>query len=272
MATKQIAVSIIIVHYKVKEDLFACLRSIEKSNTKISYEIIIVDNDEEKKIEKDLVKTFPNIIYIKAESNKGFGVGNNLGAANAKGKYFFFLNPDTRIKSNCIDILVSFTQSNKKIGIVAPLLLDPKGIAYPIQGARVLTPLRAIFSLSFLYKLFPRNIIASEYFLSAWDKKTIKEIDVVPGTAFLIRKNVFEKIGKFDERFFLFFEEHDICLRVQKLGYKIFTNPHAKIIHLWGRSTKKGENIKQIFRKSRYLYFRKHFGSVWAHVVAQFLR
>lgn len=268
----KIIVSVIIVHYKVKKELLDCLFSIENSKPKTLYEVIVVDNDEVPTIEKDLFKKFPNIKYIKLEKNIGFGAANNVGAKMAKGKYIFFLNPDTKVFAGCIDCLVSFLQKDKTVGVAAPVLLDKEKKLFPLQGANLLTPVRAIFALSFVYKLFPNNSIANNYFLLNWDKKYIKEVDVVPGTAFIIRKNIFEKIGGFDEKFFLFFEEHDVCFRVKKLRYKIFMIPQAKVMHLWGQSTKNLSTTKEIFNSSRKYYFQKHFGFFAAYVVEIFCR
>ena len=94
---KKILISIIILNYHVKKELFDCLQSIINSRPKVNYEIIIVDNDEVKTIKKDLLKKFPKVLYVPNE-NKGFGQGNNVGAKYAKGQYFFFLNPDTNAR------------------------------------------------------------------------------------------------------------------------------------------------------------------------------
>lgn len=263
-------VSIIIVNYHVIKELFDCLDSIISSKPKTAYEILVVDNDEEKTIGKDLHKKFPKVIYIPNE-NKGFGQANNVGAKYAKGEYLFFLNPDTKIFTDTLDNLSSFLVKNKKAGIIAPLLHDMQGVPYQ-QGSLELTPIQGIICLSFINKIFPENPIAKKYFLRNWDKKTIKKVDVIPGTAFSIRKNIFDQIRGFDEKFFLYFEEFDLCKRVRTLGWKIFINPDAKIYHAWGSSTKKREDIKSIFQKSRFYYFKKHFGILPALFTETFLR
>jgi len=261
-------VSIIIVHYKVKQELFDCLTSIKQSRPKVSYEIIVVDNDENKTIGSDLQNKFPKVKYIKSQGNLGFGGGNNLGAKAAVSEFLFFLNPDTLLFPNTIDILIQFMEKDEKIAIAAPLLLDHTHKPYPLQGATTLTPLEGIFALSFINKYFPFNPISKKFMLRDWDKTTIKQVDAVPGTAFIIRRNIFEKIGGFDEHFFLYFEENDLCKRVKDQGYKIFINPKATVMHAWGRSTQKSNrDINKIFKHSRFYYFQKHYGLFWAYVV-----
>lgn len=258
---KKPLVSIIIVHYHVEKQLLACIRSMYAQKTTYPFEIIVVDNDEKQSIEKKLLQTFPKVVYIKNEKNSGYSGGNNVGGKYAKGTFLFFLNPDTIFDTPVVDQLVEFLEKHNKVGIVAPLLLDKNKKPYPLQGAQELTPKRAIFSLSFLQKLLPKNRIANAYWNKDWDKKDTREVDVVPGSAFLIRKNLFEKLGGFDEKYFLYFEEHDLCNRVKAEGYASVMIPGAKIIHFWGESTKRSEkNIKEIFQKSRFYYFRKFYG------------
>src|SRR5690348_13508991 len=179
-----VKISIIIVHYKVKKELLDCLRSIKSVRSNISYEVIVIDNDENETIKQEIRRKFPWISYYKTEKNNGFGSGNNMGAKYAKGEYLFFLNPDTIIFKDTLENLYTFLKKNKKTGIVAPLLFDPKGNPYSLQGTKLLTPLRAFFGLSFLDKLFPKNPISKNYWLRGWDKTRLQEVEVVPGTAF----------------------------------------------------------------------------------------
>lgn len=267
MPEKKPKVSIIIVHYRAKKELFDCINSIYASKPKISYEIIVVDNDEQKIIKKELLKKFPFIDYVESKGNIGFGAGNNLGASYASGQLLFFVNPDTLIFPETLDRLVNFILKNKQIGIVAPLVVDIKKKPYRLQGSLQLTPLEGVVVLSFINKYFPDNPIARRYMLASWNKKDAEEVDVIAGCAFVILKNVFEEIRGFDERFFLFFEEADLCRRVKNLGYKIWINPRAKIVHLGAKSTRQSEKIEKIFSQSRFYYFRKHFGMAAAVIV-----
>ncbi len=264
-------VSIIIVNYHVGKELLVCIESITNSKNRTPFEIIVVDNDEKKTIRKELQKKFPKIIYVPNE-NKGFGQGNNAGAKRAKGDYLFFINPDTKLLNNSIDILSNFLINHKKAAIVAPLLYDKNNAPYQLQGVKELTPIRALVVFSFINKLFPKNKIFRDYYLRDWDKKTTKEVDVVPGTAFMIRKNIFDEIGGFDEKFFLYFEEFDLCTRIKELGWKIAILPSAKVYHAWGLSTRQREDIKTIFQKSRFYYFKKNFGFLPALFTETFLR
>ncbi|KKU03292.1 MAG: glycosyl transferase family 2 [Candidatus Amesbacteria bacterium GW2011_GWA2_47_70] len=231
-------VSIIIVKYRAAAELAACLPSLKK------YHVIIVDND---------------------KINRGYAAGNNLGAKSAKGEYLLILNPDTVVSPGAIELLATFLDTHPQAGIVAPFLLDPAGRPYPLQGTRELTPLTGLVALSFLNQI--PNPISRHYWLADWDKRQPRQVDVVPGTAFLIRKQIYDQLGGFDENFFLYFEEADLCRRVRHAGWEIYMYPPAKIMHYWGASTPKSARIQAIFSASRFYYFRKHFGLLWAIVV-----
>ncbi len=267
MPEKKIKVSIIIVHYKAKEELFDCINSIYASKPKTPYEVIVVDNDEQKTISEELLEKFPFVTYVKSKGNTGFGAGNNLGASRARGEFLFFLNPDTLVFPETLDRLVNFIKEKKEVGVVAPLVVDVKKKPYQLQGFTQLTPLVGVVVLSFINKYFPNNYIAKRYTLASWNKKDAREVDIIAGCAFVMRKNVFAEIGGFDERFFLFFEEADLCRRIKKLGYTIWIYPKAQVVHLGAKSTTQSEEIDKIFSQSRFYYFKKHFGIVAAVIV-----
>lgn len=263
--------SIIIVHYHNKKVLFNCLESIKK-NLKIKHEVIVVDNDEKASLKKQLTTKFPEIFYLKAPGNIGFGAGCNLGSKKAKADLLFFLNPDTVLLKDSVKPLVSYLKSHSKVKAVAPLLLDKKKKPYPIQGTTTLTPLKALISLSFLNKLLPRNPISQSYWINVSGKNKPIKADVLPGSAFLIYKNIFIKHKGFDNKYFLYFEETDLFKRLTEKGHQLYILPQAKLIHYWAQSTPKTKKILQIFKASRFYYLKKHFGFIKALLTESFLR
>lgn len=270
MKTKKI--SIVIVNYKVEKQLIKCLKSIFVSKPKVSFEVIVVDNSGNNKIEKNLINKFPQIRYINSFKNLGYGGGNNLGAKNALGEYLFFLNPDTLIVDNAIEQLYNFIESNKNTGIVSPLLVDINLKPFSTQSRKELTPLNAVYSFSFLRKFFPKKSIYNDDFLKNWDKKQAIEVEAIPGAALMISKKLFEKVNGFDEQFFLYFEENDLSKRVRNLGFKLYINPNSRVIHEVGQSTKKLKNMEDVFKKSRFLYLKKHYGLLNALFTESILR
>lgn len=272
MGQKPVVISIIIVNYNVKRDLLACIESIYKSSLKSNFEIIVVDNSD-KNIKRVIKNKFNSVIYFKTQRNLGFSAANNFGSRYASGKYLFFLNPDTSVENNSIEILTNFLELNKKTAIAAPLLLNPEGNPYKLQGSKKLTPFRAICSLSVLAKIFPENVIRRGFWLFNWNKKGPISLDVIPGSAFMIRNEIFKQVNGFDENYFLFFEENDICNKVKNLDLDIYILPNSRVVHSWGKSTSRSDlDIQKIFQNSRFYYFKKHFGFFQASITELILR
>jgi GT2 family glycosyltransferase len=263
--------SVIIVNFKAEKELLNCIKSIVKSKPGIRYEIIVVDNSKSKILKEALRDINVNVSYIRNNLNVGYGKGNNIGAKKAKGEFLLFLNPDTYIHDGSFKNILSLFKS-KNLGIIAPLLLDNTEKPYPLQGTKTLTPIRALFSISILSKIIPNNIIAKKYWILGWNKNREKQVNVAPGTAFFIKKELFEKVGRFDENFFLFFEEFDICRRIQEMGKKVIISPKLKIVHFWGVSVNKNERSKRYFESSRFYYFRKYYSLPIAVLTEGFLR
>lgn len=265
-------VSVIYVNYKSGKDLLESVQSLIASKPKVSYQVVVVDNSPKDKVSGKLKKLRKNVIYIKSIKNLGYGGGNNLGAEKAEGKYLFILNPDTLLRKDTIDELSNFLDKRNNVAVAAPNLADKKDKTFSDIGARELTPVRAIFSLSFIAKIFPNNRVKKEYRLDDLRKDEMREAVAVPGSAFMIRKCVFEKVGRFDEKMFMYFEEADLGKRVKEAGYKTYINPKAQVIHKWEQKGDKPEKLKKIFEKSRFYYFKKHFGLLNAIVVEIFTR
>jgi GT2 family glycosyltransferase/4-amino-4-deoxy-L-arabinose transferase-like glycosyltransferase len=264
-------ISIIIVNYKVVKEVINCISSIIKGTKNVKYEIIVVDNEGSGKL-KQLLKKYKEVKYLDPNKNLGYGAGNNFGAKYASGEYLFILNPDTVVKPKAVEELYKFSKNKQYLGAVSPLLLDIANDKYSLQGTEILTPFKALFSLSLIGRIFSNNKILKNYYNKDWNKKNIREVDVLPGTAFMIKKSLYDDLGGFDENFFLYFEEFDLCKRIKEKGFKNYIITSAVIIHKWGLSTKQKIDKDQIFQKSRFYYFKKHFGLFKALVTEFFLR
>jgi len=244
-----IILSVIVVKYKSEEYLDPCLKSLGESPL---WEIIVVDND---------------------KNNIGYGGGCNLGAKKAKGKYLLFLNPDTGVLPGSLKKMIDFLEKNNEVAVLGPKLFNSQKMDLQVTCVGDLDPLTAIFSLSFFNKIFPDNQFSQKYFLSDWDRNSIKEVGAVSGAALMIRKDIFKKIDGFDEDFFLYFEEIDLCRRINMLGKKVVYYPEAGIIHFKGKSSQAtGNKTKKYFLASRFNFFKKNYGFFQALLVEGFLR
>lgn len=265
-------VSITIVNYKVRKKVLSCIESIYKSKPRQSFEIIVVDNSQDKLLKKELTKIYPKVEYKESSTNVGFCAGNNLGARYAKGEYLFFLNPDTSVFKNTIATLAQFLDKDPKAGIVSPLVLGSDQKPLNMQGYRELNPINGFFTFFFLRERFRRYSFADYYSFKDWQKQPIRKVDTVYGAALMIRTELFKKLKGFDEDYFLYFEENDLSKRARKLGSELYINSNARIIHEVGQSTKQIKQRDKYFSKSRFLYFKKHFGIVQATILELLLK
>lgn len=239
---KTTLLSVVIVKYKCDKYLEKCLESLSlTANRKsLTVETLIIDNDKE---------------------NLGYGEGCNKGASLAKGKYLLFLNPDTEILPGALEKMVAFMEKNPEVGILGPKLYANKNKEKQLSFSRFPGFWTGIFSFSPIRSIWPNNPGWFKYsYLNLVDTKTPLEVEAVSGAALMIRRDIFEQVSGFDSNFFLFFEENDLCRRVQKRGYKIMFFPEAEIIHFGGKSMAEFGRRDEVFRQSRAYFFKKHLG------------
>ena len=210
-------VSIIIVNYNGKELLQKCLDSLLKVNYN-NFEIILVDNNSTDGSVEFITKNYPSLIIIKLDSNKGFAEPNNVAAKISKGKYLLFLNNDTVVTPNFIFEMVKVMETDKKIAICQSLLLKPDG-----------------------------SVDSSGDFIDhlgvVYNSKTkideIREVSSARGASMLVRSDIFEKLDGFDQKFFVTFEDVDLCWRSWILGYRVLIIPTSIVYHEGGITIKK---------------------------------
>ncbi len=249
-------ISFIIPNYHSEKYLEKCLASIERNVSNINHEIIIVNNDAS---EIDLSFENSSVHILNTFSNLGFSKACNLGAKIAKGKILFFLNPDTEIMdAKLLEFL--FLLNKKEVGIIAPSLVLTSGQLQPWSGGENISPLSTIFQ-----NIFHKN------FAPFPKKDAIVSLAWVSGAALLIRKNLFEKVGGFDENFFMYFEDVDLCKRMRKLGKKVLLLSQPNVLHYGGSSINNNKTQKQFYYTSQDYYFEKHFGQVQAKLI-KFIR
>lgn len=223
-------------------------------------EIIVINNDElplggiGRQIGSTPNLDFP-ISVLEINRNIGFGSAHNAGFARSGGEYVLFLNPDTKILPGALRELLDLFAGDQKIGLAGPLLVDSAGRIQPDCFGSHKTPLATVAG-----KIFSRK-------RGDPGQDGVFETDWVSGGALLARREVFEKTGGFDERYFMYFEDVDLCLRAKKFGYKVAVNPAARIFHESGQSFANEREKKKYYYASQDHYMRKHFGSVAAWVM-----
>jgi len=253
-----VKLSIQIVNFRSRHYLERCLFSIWENLPAILHtEVIIINNDEEPldRATADIGSGLA-VQIVEIGKNIGFGSAHNAGFRQSRGEYILLLNPDAKIAPSVLDKMLGVFAEDEKIGIVGPLLVDSVGQVQPDCFGAHRTPLSTIKNKIFGRR--ERQALAGE--------KAFKT-DWVSGGSMMIRRDVFEKTGGFDENFFMYFEDVDLCARARKSGSIVAIHPAARIFHESGKSFSSEQEKKKHYYASQDYYTKKHFGSVGASFV-----
>lgn len=258
-------VSIIIVNYRSWKPLLNCLESLLSiDKTKIIFEVIIVDNFSNDGEFDSFQNKFKDFIFIRNDSNSGFANGCNLGAKEAKGDYFLFLNPDTVISHNTLNTLYTTYKKNSKIGVLSCLQVDKKNHFF--NQKNIFPTLVQIFGISrFLYRK------TSSHFNT---KEELFYPDWVTGALIYISKYWFHKVNGWNEDYWLYFEDVEICKKIAQKNGKIAVTRNTTIIHEHGGSSRHDFETEHISKTeviiSKHVYISNNFSSLTktlAHVL-----
>lgn len=258
--------SIIIVNWKVRDLLEQCLDSIFKYRGDYNIEVFVIDNNSGDGSAEMVRRSYPQVNLIALDKNIGFGSANNIAIERVKADYIFLLNPDSQISRHFLKDALSYMDAHQEVSMLAPKIYNQDGT---VQESIRRTPdfQSQILVLLKLINVFPNNKILKHYLYKDFDYHKEQVVEQIKGAAMLIRKSVFEQIGKFDEHFFLWFEEVDLCKRAKDAGVVIKYFPKAYIVHQGGKSFSKEDALKKqrYFNKSLIYYFSKHhsFWNVW---------
>jgi GT2 family glycosyltransferase len=262
MQAKTSVVSIILVNYNGAEVVLNCLRSLLQFLHTVPYEIIVVDNASTDGSAALIAQHFPTVRLIEQAENRGFGAGNNIGATYAKGEFLLLLNTDTLLTSDVLPPLIKLMEAYPAVGIIGAKLLNPDGTLQlsVADEISIVGEYKTLKQLKQYTDPQQRDAIEQKF-------KSPQTVDIVIGAAFFIRRSLFETLNGFDETFFMYFEESDLCQRSRDRGWQILYTPEVSIIHLGGYSVGKVSDRMQLeYRRSQLYYYRKH-RPVWEQIL-----
>jgi GT2 family glycosyltransferase len=204
-------------------------------------------------------KKYPEVHLIKNEKNLGFGSPNNHAASLSTGEFLLFLNPDMRVTLESLDIMVQWMRAHTDVGLASCKLIDEKGNlnadAQPRRFPRILDQLAIVLKI---HHIFPK--ILNNYMFKDFDADKEQEVDSVRGSFMVMRREVFQKLGwAFDPRYFIWFEDVDLCREVKRLDYKVAHTPIISCVDYVGQSFKQRTTLwkQKNFTKSMLTYFQK---------------
>ena len=254
--------SIIIVNYNVKEFIQNLIHSIHKAAGKLEYEIIIVDNASSDGSVDFISQKFPEIMLISNTTNLGFGKANNQALKIAKGKYILLINPDSIVSEDTFSKMISFFENHPSVGLAGCKILNPDGTLQLACRRGFPGPWTSFCKVTGLSNLFPNSRLFARYNLTYKNENESYEVDAISGSFMMMRREVYEKTGGFDEDFFMYGEDLDLCYRIQQAGYKVYYVHETQIIHYKGESTRRSSiDENKFFYDAMHLFVKKHLSS-----------
>ena len=233
----------------------------------MNVEIIVVDNHSKDASLEYLRPNFPEVKFIASETNLGFAKACNSGLKCANGDLVLFLNPDTIIAEDCLAKCITFFEKHSDCGAIGVKMIDGSGNFLKESKRSFPSPPTSLYKLFGLSMLFPKSKIFGRYHLGHLDKNADHEVDVLAGAFMMVRKEVLDHVGEFDETFFMYGEDVDLSYRIQKAGYKNCYYAGTTIIHFKGESTRRGSlNYVRLFYNAMSIFVHKHYGRTRAGI------
>ena len=273
-ASKTPDVSIVIVSFNTRDLLRECLQSLEQQSQGISKEVFVVDNISRDQSADMVEKEFPEVKLIRSDVNLGFAAANNKAFPRCTGRYVVLLNSDAFLKDGALRKSIAYMDNAPGIGLGGARLTGRDGSWQP--SARLFpSPLNDFLTLTGLAGKFPKSRFFGRFDRTWADQGESTYTDWVPGAYSIIRRSVLETVGYFDENFFLYYEEVDLCKRIKNAGYRIRYWGDVGVIHLGGESSKTvtgvtfskaGSQLTLWRMRAGLLYFRKHHGALGARI------
>ncbi len=240
-----------------------CVEAIEKSITDFDYEIIVVDNgSQDESIESLRALHRANRIHlVEAGKNLGYGKANNLGVQHAKGEFVIISNPDVFVQPDTMQKLFDHLQKNPDIGLIGPRLRYYNGEIQP-SCRRHMTFGDLIIKRTLLKHLPAFKARLARYLMQDFDHNQVQDVELITGAYFLMSKSLYEQIGGFDPRYFLFMEDYDLCRKVHEAGYRVIYFPLAEAQHYHKRLSD-GGLFRLVFKRISWIHLASAFKYFW---------
>jgi N-acetylglucosaminyl-diphospho-decaprenol L-rhamnosyltransferase len=244
--------SVLIVNYASWPLTLRCIASLRETRYE-DFETVVVDNDS---VEPPGLPCWVRLIRNK--ENVGFARAHNRGIAASNGDLIVLINPDTLVESDFFEHLAGFVSENPRVGILGPRIVDSEG-RLQLSARREFNALSGFLGrTSLLTHLFPKSSLVKSQFPAVTDQSHPSSVDWVSGACMVVRRETLRDVGPLDERFFMYFEDADLCRRARAAGWLVYYLPQVEIVHQTGASSRSRPKAIWLLHKSAFLYHRKH--------------
>jgi N-acetylglucosaminyl-diphospho-decaprenol L-rhamnosyltransferase len=244
--------AVVIVNYASWPLTVRCVESLYETGYP-GFEVVVVDND------RPGSPGVPQPVrVIRNKENAGVARAWNQGISASTGEIVVLLNPDTTVGQDFFERVERFFEENPPAGVAGPKILDDDG-TLQLSARREVSMISGVFGrTSLLTRLFPRSALVKSQFPAVVEASVPTSVDWVSGACMALRRRVLEEIGPLDERFFMYFEDADLCRRAREAGWSVYYLPHVEVVHTAGGSTRSRPRAIWRLHKSAFLYHRKH--------------
>jgi N-acetylglucosaminyl-diphospho-decaprenol L-rhamnosyltransferase len=250
------SLSLVIVNYNTVEDLRKCLITLKERLG--SWETIVVDNGSSDGSREMVLKEFPWVDLVDNPGNPGYASACNKGLAETSQPYVLILNSDVEFLENGLEEVLDYLDANPDVGALGPMVLNSDGSAQ--MSCRRFPSMRENMVHGFLGDFWPDNPLTRSYQMKDMRREEICEADWVSGAAMFLRRSAAEKVGGFDENYFMYVEDVDLCWRLKRAGFKVTYHPSFKLIHHIGRTSSQ-QSMRMLYEhhRSMYIFFRRRY-------------
>jgi GT2 family glycosyltransferase len=256
-------VTVILVNFNDRPHLAACLESVAATLGSIPYEILLVDNASTDGSPEAVAAAFPSVRLIRNAANPGFGAANNRAVRESSGEFLLFLNTDTVLQPGAVSALLEVLHSDPNTAAVGPLLFSGPGRVQVSFGNRV----------DFLGQMVQKSILNPFYKKKLTGESKNRETGWLSAACLLCRRTAFEEAGGFDERFFIYFEDIDLCRRMRTTGWRLLFVLRARVFHEGGATTgPRPASSRLEYRKSQVAFYAKHASRGSLRLLRAYLR
>lgn len=251
--------TVIVVSYNTRDLTLKCLETLYANTHKARFRTVVLDNASQDGSAEAIAKTFPQVELIASQENLGFAKGNNVVAAQAETEWLLLLNPDTETHPGAIDNLLAFAKANPQAGITGGRTVFRDGALNPASCWMKITPWSVFCLTTGLTALFRSREFFNPEGMGNWQRDTVRNVDIVVGCFLMIPRELWNRLGGFDLKYFMYGEEADLCLRAQAMGYQPMITPDATIMHLVGASASARADKQVMVAKARSTLIQDHW-------------
>jgi N-acetylglucosaminyl-diphospho-decaprenol L-rhamnosyltransferase len=260
--------AVVIVNTNAGDDVVRCVRSVHESAGDIAFQVVISDNASTDGSTEAIEAAFPETRVVRNGRNLGFPAAANKGMQAVAAEFVLLINPDAEVVAGTLEGFLKVARDHPQAGAIGALTRNVDGSIYP-SARRVPSPWLGMAHTA-LAPFWQANPWTRRYTMADWDRRTERQVDWVSGSSVLLRRAALDEVGMFDESYFMYVEDMDLCTRMRSAGWEVWFSPQLEIMHIGGTVTRGMRRMTLEHSRSIYTYFVKHQSRGWRVILRPF--